>query len=140
MRRATLAAQLILIALIARNWAYVTTYRLYLDRRVDSPSGSAAVQRFEVDGTRVVPRIAARAADRVAFRTRLDQDATIYTEIRPAALASYSVRWRDGDTIRVLAAGAADRPVSIAAAFPGGNGLIELVSDGAVTWIDPRVV
>ena len=140
MRRATTVAQVILVALVARNWAYVTTYRLYLDRRVDSTSGSAAVQQFEVDGPHVVPRIAARAADRVAFETHINQDATIHAELRPPARVRYAIRWRDGGAVHTVASGVTDRPVSIAAAFPGGNGVVELASDGPVTWIDPRVV
>ena len=43
MRRVLFLAQLLLAAFIVRNWAYVTTYRLYLDRRIDAPRESAAV-------------------------------------------------------------------------------------------------
>ena len=47
---------LIVTALIVRNWAYVTTYRLYLAKRSGGASQSAAVQRFDIEGTRVVPK------------------------------------------------------------------------------------
>jgi lysophospholipase L1-like esterase len=140
MRRATTAAQLVLVALVVRNWAYVTTYRLYLDRRVDSPARSVAAQQFDVDGQRVVPRIAARAGERLAFAIHINQDATVYTEIHPASRVNYSIRWRDGGAVHTIASGVTDHPVAIASAFPGGNGIVELVSDGAATWIDPRVV
>ena len=42
--------------LIVRNWAYVTTYRLYLSQRTDNAARSAAVQRFDIEDTRVVPQ------------------------------------------------------------------------------------
>ena len=43
--------------LISRNWAYVTTYRLYLSQRVDNAARSAAAQRFDIEDARVVPQI-----------------------------------------------------------------------------------
>jgi len=139
-RRTLFAAQLVVTLLIARNWAYVTTYRLYLERRTEAAPHSAAVQQFEVEGPRVVPHITTRGADRLAFAHRIDQDSTIRTELRPAASANYTVTWRDGSTERTLAAGRADRPTPIACDFPTGNGVVELASDGPVTWVDPRIV
>ena len=40
----------------------------------------------------------------------------------------------------MLAAGTVDSATPIVAAYPGGTGVIELISNGAVTWVDPRVV
>ncbi len=57
--RALLVAQIVVLLLIARNWAYVTTYRLFLDRRVGA-DGSAAAQQFDIEGSRVVPLIVTR--------------------------------------------------------------------------------
>ena len=74
--------RLLLIAAIAtllfvfRQWAYVTTYRLYLDHRVDDAVESTATQRFDVEGARVVPRIVMRD-DRVSFRAAIGQDSTM---------------------------------------------------------------
>jgi len=51
MRKALVVAQLVVVLLIARNWAYVTTYRLYLDDRLGGGAGSDAVQRFDVEGS-----------------------------------------------------------------------------------------
>jgi hypothetical protein len=45
--RALLVAQVAVVILIARNWAYVTTYRLFLDRRV-AAAASAAAQQFDI--------------------------------------------------------------------------------------------
>src|SRR5438093_13185329 len=116
------------------------TYRLYLENRTNAVSHSAAAQQFAVEGQRVVPHITTRGADRLAFANQIDQDATIYIELRPAAPVSYAVSWRDGSTERTLAAGRADRPTPIACAFPTGNGVVELTSDGPVTWADARIV
>lgn len=46
---ALVGMQLAIVLLIGRNWAYVTTYRLYLDRRIDSSDRSAAAQSFDID-------------------------------------------------------------------------------------------
>ena len=51
-RRAAVAA------LIVSNWAYVTTYRLYLDN--DRTVRSSAAERFDIEGARVVPNPLAR--------------------------------------------------------------------------------
>jgi len=65
MRKALVVAQLVVVLLIARNWAYVTTYRLYLDDRLGGGAGSDAVQRFDVEGAGVVPQIVTRGPDRL---------------------------------------------------------------------------
>jgi hypothetical protein len=74
MRKALVVAQLMVVLLIARNWAYVTTYRLYLDDRLGGGAGSAAVQRFDVEQSAVVPQIVTREPDRLAFSTDVRQD------------------------------------------------------------------
>lgn len=141
MRRSLFAAQVLVAALIVRNWAYVTTYRLYLDRRVDQPAQSTAVEQFDVEGGHVVPRITTRGADRIAFEHHINQTSTFHVDLRPSTRVSYAVGWRDGSAVaQTLASGTADGPVSIVAPFPTGNGIIELTSDGAVAWLDPRVV
>lgn len=138
--RALLAVQLVVAILMARNWAYVTTYRLYLDARVDSPQQSAAAQQFDIESDHVVPRIVTRGADRIAFHTQVGQDSTIQVGLRPVNRVAYAIRWRDGSVERTLASGNADAPTTITCAYPTGNGVIELASEGPVTWVDPRVV
>jgi hypothetical protein len=137
--RALLVAQVVVVLLIARNWAYVTTYRLFLDRRI-AAAWSAAAQQFDIEGTRVVPLIVTRGADRVAFTTQVGQDSTVHAVVRPAGPTTYAVEWHHGSARRVLAQGTISEPTDIACAYPGGTGVIEFVSDGPVTWVDPRVV
>jgi lysophospholipase L1-like esterase len=137
--RALLVAQVAVVLLIARNWAYVTTYRLFLDRRI-AATASAAAQQFDIEGARVVPLIVTRGADRVAFATQVGTDSTIHAVLRPASSTTYAVEWHHGSEHRVLAQGTVSEPTDIACAYPGGSGVIELVSQGAATWVDPRVV
>jgi len=152
--RALLVAQVAVVVLIARNWAYVTTYRLFLDRRI-AATASAAAQQFDIEGSRVVPLIVTRGADRVAFATQVEKDSTVRAVLRPAApkltrmsssgsgpvvRTAYAIEWHRGSERRVLAQGTSSEPTEIACAYPGGTGTIEFVSDGPVTWVDPRVV
>jgi lysophospholipase L1-like esterase len=137
--RALLVAQIAVALLIARNWAYVTTYRLFLDHRI-AAAGSAAAQQFDIEGTRVVPLIVTRGADRVAFATEIGKDSTIHAGVRPAGPATYAIEWQRGSSRRVLAQGTISEPTSVVCAYPGGTGVIEFVSDSPVTWVDPRVV
>jgi lysophospholipase L1-like esterase len=135
-----LIAQLVVVALILVKWAYVTTYRLYLDRRVGGSESSAAAQVFDIESQRVVPQIVSHRADRIAFASHVGRDSVVHTEIRSSNRAAYSISWREGDAAQVLAAGVVNGTAAIAAPFPTGNGTIELASDGPVTWVDPRVV
>ena len=152
--RALLVAQFVVVLLIARNWAYVTTYRLFLDRRI-AAAASAAGQQFDIEGTRVVPLIVTRGADRVAFATQIGSDSTVHAVVRPATptlngvspseggrahRSTYSIEWHRGSSRHVLAQGTVTESTAIACAFPGGTGVIEFVSDGPVVWVDPRVV
>src|SRR6185295_18556358 len=105
--RILLIGPLVIISLIARQWGYVTTYRLYLEARAGSPARSAAAQQFEISGRRVVPRIVTRGADRLAFVSRVGQRSTIRVELRPAARVAYAIEWRDGAEKRSLASGTA---------------------------------
>ena len=140
MRNALVVAQLVVVLLIARNWAYVTTYRLYLDDRLGGGAGSAAVQRFDVERSGVVPQIVTRGPDRLAFSTDVRQDSTVRVELRPVRRSRYAIVWHDQERRAVLAEGSAESPNSIVAPYPGGSGVIELTSDEAVSWADPRVV
>jgi len=140
MRRALLVAQLVVVLLIARNWAYVTTYRLYLDHRVGAAERSSAAQQFDIERSRVVPQILTRGPDRLSFATDIRHDSTVQVEVRPARATRYEILWHDGSRRRVLAAGEADAATPIVAEYPGGSGVIDLASDEAVAWVDPRVV
>ena len=126
--------------LIVRNWAYVTTYRLYLAQRAGSSAGSAAAQRFDIEGARVVPQLVARDDDVIAFTTAIGRPSTLRVEVRPSGRAAYEIRWRDGATSDLLARGDVSAPVTIARAIPARAGVVEFVSHGSIAWIDPRLV
>src|SRR4029450_9299323 len=71
---------------------------------------------------------------------QLGRGSTVHAILRPAGPTRYAVEWHHGAARRVLAQGTTSEPTDIACAYPGGTGVIELVSDGAVAWVDPRVV
>ncbi len=137
--RLLLVAQVVVVLLIARNWAYVTTYRLYLDHRITSDRSTAA-QQFDIEGSRVVPLIVMREADRVGFATAVGQDSTVRVDLRAPAPTTYAIEWRRGPSHQTLAAGMVTGPMSIVCDYPGGTGNLELVSGGPLTWADARVV
>jgi lysophospholipase L1-like esterase len=137
--RALLATLVAVLLLVAKDWAYVPTFRLFLDHPTAS-SHSGAAQQFAIEGDRVVPLIVTRGADRVAVATEIGQDATLHAGLRSTGRMAYAIEWHRGAARRVLAHGTVDGASSIACAYPTGTGVIELVSDGAVTWVDPRVV
>ncbi|MCX6544637.1 MAG: GDSL-type esterase/lipase family protein [Acidobacteria bacterium] len=123
------------LLLLAKEWAYVATYRLYLDRRVDDAVGSTARQRFDLDKTGVVPRIVLRD-ERVSFRAAIGQDSTIRAHLTPTGAASFEIHLRQGDADRVVARGNVAGPMAIECQFPTGNGIVDIVSHGELTWSD----
>ena len=137
--RALLATLVAVVLLVAKDWAYAPTFHLFLDRH---PAGahSSAAQQFAIEGARVVPLIVTRGADRVALATEVGQNATVLVGLRATAPARYAIEWQRGAARRVLAQGTVNGSASIACAYPTGTGVLDLVSDGAVTWVDPRVV
>jgi len=139
LQRALLVTLVAVLLLIAKDWAYVPTFRLFLDQGEVS-ARSAAGQQFGIEDGRVVPTIVTREPDRVAFATEIGQNSTIHVGLRSAGRVTYAVEWHRGSERRVLAHGTADGPTAITCDYPTGTGVVELVSDGAVTWVDPRVV
>jgi lysophospholipase L1-like esterase len=126
--------------LIVRNWAYVTTYRLYLSQRVDHDSRSAAAQRFDIEDGSVVPQIVSREGDVIAFRASVGRPSTLRVGVRPSGRAGYEIRWRDASASIVLARGEVSGPATITRAIPDRAGIVELASHGPMAWIDPRLV
>ena len=125
---------------ICRDAANVTTYRLYLNTRADA-AHSNAVERFDVEGSRVVPQVAVRDShDRIEFPSGGGWPGTIRVEVRPAERARYELRWHDADSELVLARGESATPAEIAVAIPARRGSVDLINDGALAWIDPRIV
>jgi lysophospholipase L1-like esterase len=131
---------LIVVALIARQWAYVTTYRLYLAHEIGGAHQTTVTQRFELEDGRVVPRLVTRQRQRLAFANPVDVNATMRTELQPTRPVRYSIAWRAGTRQQILADGLAVGRVSIAQGVPAGPGVVELETDGPAAWNDPRLV
>jgi lysophospholipase L1-like esterase len=137
--RALLATILGVALLAAKDWAYMPTFRLFLDDRATA-NPSTAVQQFSIEDDRVVPLIVTHAASRVPFVTTVGQDSTIHAGLLAAAPTAYAIEWRSGASHAVLGEGTVDGSKSIALAYPGGTGHLAFVSDGPLTWVDPRIV
>ena len=125
--------------LAVKDWAYAPTYHLFLDHR-PAAGHSAAAQTFAIEDDRVVPLIVTHGPDHVALSTEAGADATIHVGLRAASATNYSIEWRRGETHRVLAQGRVEGSASIVCPYPIGTGVLDLVTDKAVTWVDPRVV
>jgi lysophospholipase L1-like esterase len=141
--RLLLIAEIVVILWIFHNIAYTTTYRLYISHRVDDASRSSTAQRFGIEGAHVVPQIAMHPLhgdDRVAFHAALGPPSTLVAGLRPEGRARYEIRWHNSATERVLAAGDAVTTMSVSIPIPSEAGVVELVSHGALTWVDPRLV
>jgi len=135
-----LVVEIVLALSILRDIANVTTYRLYLADRTDAAPHSTATEQFLVEDTRVVPQIAARGEEHVAFRWTKPWPATLHVTARASAPSRYEIHWRDGADERVLARSDGDaNAAEITAPIPR-RGEVEFVSDGSVTWVDPRLV
>ncbi len=76
----------------------------------------------------------------MTFSTAVGRDATFHTGLRTTGRTTYAIEWQRETSRRVLAHGAVEGPTSIACAYPTGTGVISLISDHPVTWVDPRVV
>src|SRR5262245_52064657 len=115
-------AQISLVLLVLHNVAYVTTYRFYISHRTDAAAQSAATQRFDVEGTRVVPQIAMRDADRIAFKSVTPRPSMLTADVRPEGAAHYQIRWRSGAAERVLADAGVTTAVRVHVPVPAGDG------------------
>jgi lysophospholipase L1-like esterase len=136
--RLLLIGIVVTLLFVFKQWAYVTTYRLYLDHRVDDAAASTATQRFDVDGTRVVPTIVMHD-DRVSFHAAIGRESTILATVIPAGRASYEIRVRQNGVDRVAAQGDVTAKTSVACALPAGDGTIVVASRGQLTWLDLRL-
>src|SRR5262245_40922580 len=130
-----------LIALsIIRDVANVTTTRLYLANRIDGTARSEAAERFDIEASRVVPQIAIRRDEQIAFHVDRPWPSTVHVDVRPSERARYEVRWREPHTERVLAQGESSSAATITAEVPAGSGELAFDAHGAMTWVDPRMV
>jgi lysophospholipase L1-like esterase len=90
-----------------------------------------------------VPQIAMHPLhgdDRVAFQAALGRPSTLVAGLRPEGRARYEIRWRGASGDRVLAAGEAAGATTLSVAIPGEPGVVSLVGQGSLTWVDPRIV
>jgi lysophospholipase L1-like esterase len=137
---ALLLIELLLAGSILQDLANVTTERLYLDRKV-AAAPSSAVQRFDIEGSRVVPQIATRDTDeRIAFQRESAWPSRLYANVRSGGPATYEIHWREAGSDRVLARGESASIAAISTPIPARAGVLELVSQGPLTWVDPRLV
>ncbi len=99
--RVLVVVEFLLMLSIARDAAYITTKRLYIGERLDDATQSTAVQRFDIEGSRVVPQIAARTSDHIAFPSPLRWPSRLHVSARPT-VASWvpqggARHWRRND-------------------------------------------
>ncbi len=138
--RILLIAEFAVVLSMLRDISYVTTHRLYIDRRVGDTTKSSAVERFDIEGARVLPQIAVRDTDRIAFRSTLAWPSTLHVDLRPAGSVRYEIRWHDGASTRQLTRGDTTVVTHISQPIPAGSGLVEFDTQGPLTWADPRLV
>ena len=138
--RLVFAIELIVVALILRQWAYATTYRLYLDQDIGRARQSTVTQQFELEGGQVVPRLVTRKNECLAFPNPVGANALVRTELVPARALRYAVAWRTAAGRQILAGGAVAGRISISTRVPQGPGVLELETDAPAIWLDPRLV
>jgi len=134
---ALLVVELSLASSILYDVANVTTERLYLAAKIAAAPTSAA-ERFDVEESRVVPQIVTRDNERLAFRMERQWPSTLHVDLRSSGPVHYEVHWREGHDDRVLVRG--ESQTAISAPIPARPGMLELVSRGPLTWVDPRLV
>src|SRR5438105_2761606 len=100
--RALLVAEGVLALSMLRDVANVTSYRLFLRDRVDT-SRSTATERFIVEESRVIPQIATRDDERIAFNWTNPWPSTLHVSVRTVAPAEYEIHWRENGTDRKVA-------------------------------------
>ena len=133
-----LAAEIVTGALVVKHWAYVSTHRFYLERRIDANAESTAAQRFELEHDRVAPQIVVHD-ERVTFPVSIGGSSTLYTELRPSGAATFAISVNDRGRERVLASGTTSTPAPIAVALPVDDVELAFTVHGDATWIDPRL-
>src|SRR5215470_2510055 len=128
--RLLLLIELAVVALIAYQWACVTTYRLFLDRAIDARR-SAATQQFGIANGHVVPQIVTRDAERLAFASPTAAPVTFEAELRATTTpVGYVVKWRDSAREYVLETGVVTNRTAISRPAPSAPGVLELETDG----------
>lgn len=125
------------------QWLFVGTHRLYLEDRPAEITASAAPgarQKFELRGGRVEPEIVATDTQRLTFPVTLNMPSTLHLRAIPTSAATIEVALFEHGQRRTLRRQALNGATDIAQAVPSTDGIIELVNEGAVRWLDPRLV
>jgi len=140
-QRLLVAGQCALALSLVWQWLCVSTHRLYLDERrapVAAPVGAG--QRFDVFAGRVTPLIVSNGSARLAFPVDFRRPSELALRLIPRGQASFEVAIVDQGARRVLRRGTLSAAVDITEALPPVSGSIELASEGALLWSDPRIV
>jgi lysophospholipase L1-like esterase len=139
--RVLFVIQLVVLGLIARQWANVTTQRLYLDHERGVAAQSTVTQRFDLEGRHVIPRIVTRQGECLSFpNPLLGAKVDLHTGLQPVRPVHYTVAWRTDAGRQILASGLATAQISVSRRLPATPGTLELETDGPATWTDPRLV
>jgi lysophospholipase L1-like esterase len=133
-----IAAQGVLTVELALQWLYVGTRRLYLGQEAAGPG--TARQRFDVVGARVQPEIVAADDGRIAFPVALQLPARLRVRAVAKAPATVEVASVEDGSRRALAHAAVQGTAEIDVPVPARTRAIELANDGAVRWVDARLV
>src|SRR5690349_1108630 len=112
-----------LVLLIARQWAYVTTYRLFLERAIGG-ARSASTQQFNIDHGQVVTRIVTHSSERLLFQSPVAEPLVVEGIVQAMdGPVRYAVTWHEGRAHRVLETGVVTQRISISRPAPSNGGV-----------------
>lgn len=135
-------AQLLLGFSVAKQWLFVGTFRLYLDRGSEPSSsiGPRASQRFDIVGGRVQPQILTTEDERLSFPVAFPWRSHLEVRVVPVSRATVEVAVVERGHRLILTRRSLAEPADITLRLPPVTGQLELVNQGALRWSDPRVV
>jgi hypothetical protein len=134
--------QCLLALSLLRQWLFVGTYRLYLDKRSE-PSTSLAArarQRFDLRNGRVQPQILTSEDERLSFPVDFKWRSRLHLRAVPAGRATIEIAIVAKGTRRTLCQRTLFADTEIAQPLPPVTGILELANQGELRWSDPRLV
>jgi lysophospholipase L1-like esterase len=133
---------LFLVLSLGRQWLFVGTHRFYLENHPDAATSGAqaARQSFEVRDGRVEPAILVTAGERLSFPVGLRLPSRLYLRAVSTGVAAIEIALVERGARRTLYRGALAGATEIAEPVPKTAEAVELVSEGEVRWVDPRLV
>jgi hypothetical protein len=136
------AAQCLLAFSLLKQWLFVGTYRLYLDKRSEpSTSFSArARQRFDLRDGRVQPQILTTEDERLSFPVDFPWRSRLHLRAVPAGRATIEIAIVDKGARRTLCHRMVSADTEISQPLPPMSGVLELANQGELRWSDPRLV